>query len=155
MAMWVVSRDYESTLNAYGRGILANAFPPVLALAPAPERPRAIVLVQPVNPAQALGPAQQSPRDIVVIAQLAFIMEQCKINSAKCQIIHRRQGHKDECRPYVAVNPSVDVGSPFRQGGCKDINDGFNNKAKQHTTPLSEDLQHKANVRSDERGLTR
>ncbi|GJY46478.1 1,2-dihydroxy-3-keto-5-methylthiopentene dioxygenase 2 [Tanacetum coccineum] len=53
---------------------------------------------------------------------------------------------KDECRPYVAVNPSDDVGSPFRQGGCKDINDGFDNKAKQPATPLSKDLQHKANA---------
>nr|GEW80069.1 ubiquitin carboxyl-terminal hydrolase 17-like [Tanacetum cinerariifolium] len=67
--------------------------------------------------------------------------------SGKCQIIHWRQGHKDECRPYVAVNPSDDVGgSPFRQGGCKVLNDGFDSEAKQPATLFSEDLHHKGDV---------
>ncbi|KAI3508869.1 hypothetical protein L1887_23889 [Cichorium endivia] len=29
--------------------------------------------------------------------------------SGRCQIVHWRQGHKDECRPYVAVKPTKDV----------------------------------------------
>lgn len=68
-------------------------------------------------------------------------------SSGKCQIIHWRQGHKDECRPYVSVNPSDDVGgSPFRQGGRKDLNDGFDSEAKQPATLHSEDLHHKGDV---------
>ncbi|KAI3758365.1 hypothetical protein L6452_05925 [Arctium lappa] len=41
--------------------------------------------------------------------------------SGRCQIVHWRQGHKDECRPFVAVNPIIDVsGSSSKQGDGKD-----------------------------------
>ncbi|XP_023748529.1 ubiquitin carboxyl-terminal hydrolase 17 [Lactuca sativa] len=29
--------------------------------------------------------------------------------SGRCQIVHWRQGHRDECKPYVAVKPTKDV----------------------------------------------
>ncbi|KAI7739661.1 hypothetical protein M8C21_016655 [Ambrosia artemisiifolia] len=43
--------------------------------------------------------------------------------SGRCQIIHWRQGHKDECRPYVAVKPVKDVSSSSsKQEDGKDSN---------------------------------
>ncbi|KAI3819878.1 hypothetical protein L1987_13730 [Smallanthus sonchifolius] len=56
--------------------------------------------------------------------------------SGKCQIVHWRQGHKDECHPYVAANPINNVGSSSnRQGDHKDHNDSFDTEAKQTATP--------------------
>ncbi|XP_071712014.1 ubiquitin carboxyl-terminal hydrolase 17-like [Rutidosis leptorrhynchoides] len=41
--------------------------------------------------------------------------------SGRCQIVHWRQGHKDECRPYVPVKPVKDVsGNSSTQGDVKD-----------------------------------
>ncbi|KAK9069517.1 hypothetical protein SSX86_011421 [Deinandra increscens subsp. villosa] len=43
--------------------------------------------------------------------------------SGKCQIIHWRQGHKDECRPYVAIKPVKDIsGSYSKLENSKDFN---------------------------------
>ncbi|KAD4586149.1 hypothetical protein E3N88_23750 [Mikania micrantha] len=43
--------------------------------------------------------------------------------SGRCQIIHWRQGHKDECRPYVAVKPFKDVSdNSSKQEDAKDFN---------------------------------
>ncbi|XP_076891130.1 ubiquitin carboxyl-terminal hydrolase 17-like [Bidens hawaiensis] len=36
--------------------------------------------------------------------------------SGRCQIIHWRQGHKDECRPYVPVKPVQDASSNQEDG---------------------------------------
>lgn len=50
-------------------------------------------------------------------------MLQFNCSSGRCQIIHWRQGHKDECRPYVAVKPVKDVsGSHSQQEDDKDSN---------------------------------
>ncbi|KAJ9545362.1 hypothetical protein OSB04_025069 [Centaurea solstitialis] len=46
--------------------------------------------------------------------------------SGRCQIVHWRQGHKDECRPYVAVSPIKDVsGSSSKQGDGKDSDENL------------------------------
>ncbi|KAI3806690.1 hypothetical protein L1987_22604 [Smallanthus sonchifolius] len=56
--------------------------------------------------------------------------------SGKCQIVHWRQGHKDECRPYVAVTQINNVGgSSNRKGDHKDHSDSFDTEAKQTATP--------------------
>ncbi|KAK9070289.1 hypothetical protein SSX86_010689 [Deinandra increscens subsp. villosa] len=44
--------------------------------------------------------------------------------SGRCQIVHWRQGHKDECVPYVAVKPVRGVsGSSLKQEDSKDSSD--------------------------------
>ncbi|KVI06756.1 ubiquitin carboxyl-terminal hydrolase 16-like [Cynara cardunculus var. scolymus] len=45
--------------------------------------------------------------------------------SGRCQIVHWRQGHKDQCRPYVAVNPIKDVSGSSKQGNDKDSDDNL------------------------------
>ncbi|KAL8199719.1 hypothetical protein R6Q57_013287 [Mikania cordata] len=48
--------------------------------------------------------------------------------SGRCQIIHWRQGHKDECLRYVAVKPVRNVsGSSLEQEDSKDFNDTLTN----------------------------
>ncbi|CAI9266423.1 unnamed protein product [Lactuca saligna] len=55
--------------------------------------------------------------------------------SGKCQIIHWRQGHKHECRPYVAVSPINDEGgSSYRQVDHEDQSDTFDTEAQQTFT---------------------
>ncbi|KAI7733330.1 hypothetical protein M8C21_021323 [Ambrosia artemisiifolia] len=55
--------------------------------------------------------------------------------SGKCQIVHWRQGHKEECRPYVAVTQLNVGGSSKRQGVHNDHSDSFDTEAKQTSTP--------------------
>ncbi|KAM0023945.1 putative ubiquitinyl hydrolase 1 [Helianthus debilis subsp. tardiflorus] len=56
--------------------------------------------------------------------------------SGKCQIVHWRQGHKEECRPYVAVTQINNARhSSNRQGDHKDHSDSFDTEAKQTATP--------------------
>ncbi|KAI3685778.1 hypothetical protein L6452_35036 [Arctium lappa] len=70
--------------------------------------------------------------------------------SGNCQIIHWRQGHKYECRPYVSVSPVNDVGgSSYRQGDCKDQSDGFGTEVKQTAIPAErfpENSHHRDDV---------
>ncbi|KVH88052.1 Peptidase C19, ubiquitin carboxyl-terminal hydrolase 2 [Cynara cardunculus var. scolymus] len=70
--------------------------------------------------------------------------------SGNCQIIHWRQGHKYECRPYVSVTPISDVGgSSYRQGDCKDRSDDFGTEVKQTAIPAErfpENSHHKDDV---------
>ncbi|KAJ0805520.1 putative ubiquitinyl hydrolase 1 [Helianthus annuus] len=55
--------------------------------------------------------------------------------SGKCQIVHWRQGHKEECRPYVAVTQINNARhSSNRQGDHKDHSDSFDTEAKQTAT---------------------
>ncbi|XP_076890346.1 ubiquitin carboxyl-terminal hydrolase 17-like isoform X2 [Bidens hawaiensis] len=55
--------------------------------------------------------------------------------SGKCQIVHWRQGHKDECCPYVPVTQINNVGgSSNKQGDHKDHGDNFDTEAKQTAT---------------------
>nr|XP_043637486.1 ubiquitin carboxyl-terminal hydrolase 17-like [Erigeron canadensis] len=49
--------------------------------------------------------------------------------SGKCQIIHWRQGHKDECRPYVAANSVNNVEAGFYRHS-----DGFDTEVKQNAS---------------------
>ncbi|KAI3784183.1 hypothetical protein L1987_43277 [Smallanthus sonchifolius] len=52
-----------------------------------------------------------------------FVLFSLIKSSGRCQIIHWRQGHKDECRPYVAVKPVEDVsGSSSKKEDDKDSN---------------------------------
>ncbi|KAJ0795970.1 putative ubiquitinyl hydrolase 1 [Helianthus annuus] len=58
--------------------------------------------------------------------------------SGKCQILHWRQGHKAECRPYVAASPINNLGDHSnRQGDRKDSNDSLDTEAKQTATPTT------------------
>ncbi|KAJ9560383.1 hypothetical protein OSB04_005543 [Centaurea solstitialis] len=70
--------------------------------------------------------------------------------SGNCQIIHWRQGHKYECRPYVSVSGRNDVeGSSYRQGDCKDQSDSSGTEAKQTAKPAGifpENSHHKDDV---------
>ncbi|KAI3776666.1 hypothetical protein L1987_46454 [Smallanthus sonchifolius] len=86
-------------------------------------------------------PAPDSTWDSVPVAPLLKPQYQCAVCfsptatrcakckavyycSGRCQIIHWRQGHKDECIPYVSVKPVRDVsGSSFKQEDSKDPND--------------------------------
>ncbi|XP_071717550.1 ubiquitin carboxyl-terminal hydrolase 17-like [Rutidosis leptorrhynchoides] len=56
--------------------------------------------------------------------------------SGKCQIIHWRQGHKDECRPYVSAGQNDNVGGgSYKQGSHKDQIDDVDTEAKQTVKP--------------------
>lgn len=45
----------------------------------------------------------------------------CMLSSGKCQIVHWRQGHKDECRPFAISEQSDDMGDCSRQNQSKPI----------------------------------
>lgn len=59
------------------------------------------------------------------------------LSSSQCQVIHWRQGHKEECYPAaVAIHQNHDEGSDFDSGQKvteqHQIGDGFESKEKQH-----------------------
>uniref|UniRef100_A0A5B7AGH3 ubiquitinyl hydrolase 1 n=1 Tax=Davidia involucrata TaxID=16924 RepID=A0A5B7AGH3_DAVIN len=48
--------------------------------------------------------------------------------SGKCQIIHWRQGHKEECRPFTTTDQINDVGGGSTQKACKqEVNEIYRN----------------------------
>nr|GEU85376.1 ubiquitin carboxyl-terminal hydrolase 16-like [Tanacetum cinerariifolium] len=60
--------------------------------------------------------------------------------SGRCQIVHWRQGHKEECRPYVAVQPVKDEPDrAFKQGGGKDSNDSLVTENLRDGLPCKDD----------------
>ncbi|PWA77582.1 zinc finger, MYND-type [Artemisia annua] len=60
--------------------------------------------------------------------------------SGRCQIVHWRQGHKEECRPYVAVQPVKDEPDrAFKQGDGKDSNDSLLTENLRDGLPCKDD----------------
>ncbi|CAK9163609.1 unnamed protein product [Ilex paraguariensis] len=61
--------------------------------------------------------------------------------SGKCQIIHWRQGHKDECRPFITVHQINDVEGisnlkASKQGEIESCGNVFENEGEQHAKPV-------------------
>ncbi|KAI7733324.1 hypothetical protein M8C21_021317, partial [Ambrosia artemisiifolia] len=87
-------------------------------------------------PVQSYG-AVKSGSVVKPVYQCAVCFSPTTTRSGKCQIVHWRQGHKEECRPYVAVTQLNNVGgSSKRQGVHNDHSDSFDTEAKQTSTPV-------------------
>lgn len=95
--------------------------------------------------ASAVAPISTSYQCAVCYSPTTTRCARCKAVrycTGKCQIIHWRQGHKEECRPPSVTDRINDVGSNVTEQDRDEIGDGgFDSEGGKHAKPIKTSLE--------------